>query len=201
MSVMESFKLFVYGSWSTGYVHFEKLRPYVKETQDARISGKVLRTAAGFPILMESESEKVEGEILSLIKNDFLIALLDEFHGVNQMDPKKSLFFRVESNVETLDSTEKAWVYFANPLKVPKSAKAIPQSNWRESLQQEPPLSETLTERQRTYVLRLGQTTGREIVPIDLPLYRELMNLELIVDKGRRLALSKLGHEVFKSLT
>ncbi len=57
-----------------------------------------------------------------------------------------------------------------------------------------------LTERQEAYIKKLGKSTGREIVPIDLPLYRELMNLELIVDKGRRLALSKLGHEVYRNL-
>ena len=57
-----------------------------------------------------------------------------------------------------------------------------------------------LSEKQATYVKRLGKSTSREIVPIDLNLYRELMNLELIVDKGRRLALSKLGLEVYRHL-
>lgn len=57
-----------------------------------------------------------------------------------------------------------------------------------------------LTEKQASYIKRLNHTSGREIIPIDLNLYRELMKLELIVDKGRRLALSKLGKEVAKSL-
>ena len=40
-----------------------------------------------------------------------------------------------------------------------------------------------------------------DIIPIDdLTLYRELMKLELIVDKGRRLALSSLGKEVYNHL-
>lgn len=62
-------------------------------------------------------------------------------------------------------------------------------------------LTESFWERQKSYVQKLGLTLGREIVPIDLPLYRELMNLELIVDKGRRLALSKLGQEVYRYLS
>jgi hypothetical protein len=33
-----------------------------------------------------------------------------------------------------------------------------------------------------------------------MELYRELMKLELVVDKGRRLALSKLGQEVARYL-
>jgi hypothetical protein len=61
-------------------------------------------------------------------------------------------------------------------------------------------MTSKLTEKQATYIQRLGRSSGREIVPIDLTLYRELMNLELIVDKGRRLALSKLGQEVFRHL-
>lgn len=53
-----------------------------------------------------------------------------------------------------------------------------------------------LTERQKTYIQKLAQARGREIVPVDMALYRELMSLELIVDKGRRLALTKLGTEI-----
>ncbi len=57
-----------------------------------------------------------------------------------------------------------------------------------------------LSPRQATYVKRLSQITGREIVPIDLDLYRELLKLEIIIDKGRRLALTKLGKMVAATL-
>jgi hypothetical protein len=93
-----------------------------------------------------------------------------------------------------------AWVYVLNPEKLPPTAVKIVGGDWQASLVSQPVLTEKLTERQRNYILRLGASTGREIVPIDLPLYRELMNLEMIVDKGRRLALSKLGHEVYRYL-
>lgn len=59
-------------------------------------------------------------------------------------------------------------------------------------------LSAKLSPEQRQYLRKLGSATGRQVVPINLRLYRELLNLELIVDKGRRLALSKLGHEVIR---
>jgi hypothetical protein len=72
--------------------------------------------------------------------------------------------------------------------------------DWKSLLLNQANLLDKLTERQKTYIQRLGASLGREIVPIDLPLYRELMNLELIVDKGRRLALSKLGQEVYRYL-
>ncbi|MNS72308.1 hypothetical protein D3C72_1057130 [compost metagenome] len=65
---------------------------------------------------------------------------------------------------------------------------------------EEPALTAKLSDKQVTYIQKLGKSSGREIIPIDLTLYRELMNLELIVDKGRRLALSKFGQEVYRHL-
>jgi hypothetical protein len=62
-----------------------------------------------------------------------------------------------------------------------------------------------LTAKQKAYIQRLGLSTGRskgrEIVPIDLGLYRELMHLEIVVDKGRRLALTELGQELCRMLS
>jgi hypothetical protein len=76
----------------------------------------------------------------------------------------------------------------------------ITGGDWRRDLATAPALPDRMSERQKTYIRRLGRSTGREIVPIDLDLYRELMKLELIVDKGRRLALSSLGRELLKFL-
>jgi hypothetical protein len=60
---------------------------------------------------------------------------------------------------------------------------------------------DVLTEKQIAYIKKLGQTKGRNSVPIDLNLYRDLVKLQLVVDKGRRLALSKLGSEIFETLS
>lgn len=57
-----------------------------------------------------------------------------------------------------------------------------------------------LSPAQKAYVLKLGECKGREIVPINLDLYRQLIKLELVVDKGRRLALSSLGKQVLYCL-
>lgn len=62
------------------------------------------------------------------------------------------------------------------------------------------PVAMTLTENQKRYILKLGASSGRDIVPIKLELYRELMNKGLVVDKGRRLALTALGKEVYRYL-
>ena len=41
---------------------------------------------------------------------------------------------------------------------------------WREYLRKHPPLDRRLTEEQRTYVKKLANCKGRDIVPIKLPL-------------------------------
>lgn len=198
---MTEVKFFVYGSLSEGFVHFEKIKKFIKDSQPAYILGTAYRLKVGYPVVMSSGSDKVFGHLLSVEANDTLINILDEMHGYSSLDEAKSLFCRAEVEVSSEQGTVKAWTYFLNPLKLPTTAQRIEGGDWKASLAQSPALTEKLSERQRAYILRLGASSGREIVPIDLALYRELMNLEMIVDKGRRLALSKLGHEVFRYLT
>jgi gamma-glutamylcyclotransferase (GGCT)/AIG2-like uncharacterized protein YtfP len=197
---MTEMKFFVYGSLSEGLVHFSKIQEFIQASNPAVAKASVYRLKVGFPVLLEDGEDPVAGQLLELRTTDFLVNLLDEFHGFHKLDGSRSLYFRREITVETALGAEKAWSYVLNPKKLPKNATLIPGGDWKASMQAEPPLTEKLTERQRTYIQRLGNSTGREIVPIDLPLYRELMNLELIVDKGRRLALSQMGHEVFRFL-
>jgi gamma-glutamylcyclotransferase (GGCT)/AIG2-like uncharacterized protein YtfP len=198
---MNEMKFFVYGSMTEGFVHFSKIKDFVSSLEPAQIRGSAYRLKVGFPVIVEDGSDAVEGQLVRLNSTDLLASLLDEFHGVNRSFPAKSLYFRKETEVVTSAGHEVAWVYFLNPAKLPSQSEKIPGGDWKAILQEKPVLTDILTERQKTYVQRLGSITGREIVPIDLPLYRELMNLELIVDKGRRLALSKLGKEVFRYLS
>ena len=128
--------------------------------------------------------------------------LLDEFHGVSPFAPQKSLFFKESVNVASEDGqVRSATIYMMNPTLLPKAAHLIEHGDWLADLREKPALADTLTERQANYVRRLAASSGREIVPIDMQLYRELLKLELIVDKGRRLALSKLGHEVARFIS
>ncbi|MBX3016891.1 MAG: gamma-glutamylcyclotransferase [Bdellovibrionaceae bacterium] len=198
---MTEFKLFVYGSMSEGMVHYPKIADFVQNAQEAQIRGRCYRLKVGFPVVTDEAEDLIAGQLLTVAADStLLLTLLDEFHGVKPQEPEKSLFFRREVNVQSADGIEKAWVYMANPRKISLGATVIEGGLWREKLATEPALTEKLTDRQKQYIQRLGASTGREIVPIDLALYRELMNLEMIVDKGRRLALSKLGHEVYRYL-
>lgn len=200
---MTEFRLFVYGSMTEGMVHYQKISEFVRASGEASIRGRAYRLKVGYPVVTDEAEDLIPGQLLSIQANPLLLSLLDEFHGFFPDQPDKCLFFRKEVDVRTQDlklGPGNAWVYLANPRKVPIGASWIEGGNWRQNLQDEPRLTEKLTERQKQYIQRLGSSTGREIVPIDLNLYRELMNLEMIVDKGRRLALSKLGHEVYRYL-
>ena len=64
-----------------------------------------------------------------------------------------------------------------------------------EEVSEKPPVTAHLQPRHVDYIKTLAGTRGRDIVPIKMDLYRELLNFELIVDKGRRLALTPLGKE------
>lgn len=198
---MTTTRFFFVGSMTKGMVHFQRIESFIESMQNASIKASAYRLKVGFPVVVQEGHDLVQGQLVDLRATDLLIHLLDEFHGVNTQQPEKSLHFRVEVPViSDAGESAKAWVYFANPKKLPTSAQLIAGGKWQDSLLQNPPLTSQLTEKQATYVQRLGKATGREIVPIDLPLYRELMSLELIVDKGRRLALSKLGQEVYRYL-
>ncbi len=198
---MTEMKFFVYGSMSEGLVHFQKIKDFVLSSKPARIQGKAHRLKVGYPVVLEDGSDAIPGHLITLKTTDLLVQLLDQFHGFDSMDEARSLYYRKTVNVWLDDQTqESAEVYLLNSRKLPSNAKVIPQGDWVASLAQDPPLIDKLSERQKTYIARLGSSVGREIVPIDLPLYRELMNLEMIVDKGRRLALSKTGHEVYRYL-
>jgi gamma-glutamylcyclotransferase (GGCT)/AIG2-like uncharacterized protein YtfP len=198
---MTEMKFFVYGSFAEGFVHFEKIKNFVVDSLPAQILAQAFRLKVGFPVIVEGGEDAIPGYLVTLRVSDFLIGLLDQFHGVVCDDEKKSLFFRKQVRVLSPQGEETAWTYVLNPAKLPKNAMRILGGDWLTSLRAEPALTEKLTERQKHYISRLASVTGREIIPInDLSLYRELMNLELIVDKGRRLALSKLGYEVFRYL-
>ena len=127
---------------------------------------------------------------------------MDSFFGVNASNPATGLHERQKQLVLVDQQKVEAWVYYVNPKKMPKDSVIIEGGDWFKSMQAEPPMTFSLTEKQILYIKKLGAASGRDIVPInDLTLYRELMKLELIVDKGRRLALSKLGQDVYRHIS
>lgn len=199
---MTTMRFFMIGSWTEGMVHFQKLAPYILSFEKAYINATVYRLPVGFPVIVNQENQNVHGQLIEIKVDNTLLALMDTLHGVHPTDASKGLHIRSEIEVvKASGDSEQAQVYFFNPKKLTAKAVLLQNAEWRTSLEEQPPLPQTLTEKQRTYVLKLGAAKGRDIIPIqDLSLYRELMKLELIVDKGRRLALSNLGKEVYNHL-
>lgn len=192
--------LFVYGSFCDGMVHFEKLRGFTDQNEAASVVGHVFRTQVGFPVFQQGGSHQIQGRLLRLNKPELALNILDEFHGVSNSDPTIGVFERVEIEVQVVGGTERAYIYSILPSRLPRNAKLIENGDWKKSLEENPALPMRLTEKQRNYIRKLGQSSGRDIVPIDLNLYRELLHLDLVVDKGRRLALTNLGLDVFRYL-
>ncbi len=212
---MTTMRFFVIGSWTEGMFHFQKLRPFIVSYEPATLQAQAYRLAVGFPVLVaqnngntdsdqtpDQTSDQIIGQLVELTHDQTLLALMDSLHGVHLTDPSKGLHQRLTVKVVKNSGNQiEAQVYFFNPKKLNAKAVRIVGGVWQESLALYPPLTNQLTEKQKNHILKLGAVKGREIVPInDLSLYRELMKLELIVDKGRRLALSSLGKEVYNHL-
>ncbi len=212
----EAVSLFVYGSFTEGMIHNAKIAQYVTDKRPASIQGHAYRLEVGYPVYVAERSvaeppaepsgaatatQVVQGELLRIEAPAVVFQILDEFHGVAPLTPEKSLFHKIETTATVADgATVPAWTYSMNPAKLPKNAMLITDGDWREDLRQRPPLLQFLTEKHRCYIKKLGKTTGREVIPYDLNLCRELMKLDLVVDKGRRLALTRLGKEVLRYL-
>ncbi len=196
-------KVFAYGSISEGMIHFNKVSAFVETHKPGWITGTAYRLKVGYPVVLNQGEDLIPGQILELKTSDILMAMLDEFFGFSPFQPEKSLYLREQVKVahEGGSEMEEVWTYFLNPRKLPSTAVVIAGGNWMQDMKNLPLMTEKLNPRQRSYIQKLGAATGRDIIPInDLALYRELMGLELIVDKGRRLALSKLGQEVYRYL-
>jgi gamma-glutamylcyclotransferase (GGCT)/AIG2-like uncharacterized protein YtfP len=193
--------LFVYGSLMKGMVHHNKIAPALKDVKPASCQGLLYRLPVGYPAMVEGEGT-VRGELLTLNNFKELIAVLDEFEGHSPTNPEKSLYVRTEKQIQ-VDGAKKpttSFVYILNKTKLPKEAHLIETGDYRAILASQPPLSAQLTDSQKRYILKLGASSGRDIVPINLDIYRDLLNKGLIVDKGRRLALTNLGIDVYRYL-
>jgi len=194
--------LFIYGSFSEGMVHFEKISKYIKEKHKAWARGSVYRLEVGFPVLLAEGSSRVEGTLVKIKETELLLSILDEFHGYSSTEPAKSLYFREEITVETESSVElqPCFTYRLNPAKLPSTAQLLVDGDWKTALSKNPALIDSLTDRQKCYIQKLSVSSRRDTIVYPLDVCRDLERRQLIVDKGRRFALTNLGLEVSRYL-
>lgn len=197
---MSTNSFFLYGSLAEGMCLYHKIKNFVSYCEKATFTGSLYRTKLGYPLLKKEGDDQIEGNLVELPGSDMVLSLIDELMGFNIQNLEKSLTLRERVLVDTELGKKEAYIYFANPNKFPNDVKYIENGDWKRSILELPAIPMRLTEKQKTYIHKLGQCSGRDIVPIDLSLYRELMNLELVIDKGRRIALTKLGQEVYRHI-
>lgn len=185
--------LFLYGPWQDGGRRFAQIRPYLKSIQDAHILGQAYCNELGYPVVSLDGRDRIQGQFATLQGPAGLSCTLEMMRGPLEF-----------VSTEVFDALGRSLgpgdVVAASTSRIHPAWSVIPNSDWRARMRSERPLPESLTERQATYLKRLGASSGRDIVPINLDLYQELLKLGMVIDKGRRLALSFRGKEVVSHL-
>lgn len=191
------YSFFLYGVYDTNQVCHSRFKDLIVSQRPAQVRGSIYRLSGGMGLFDPQGESWISGSFVEIAGPESLLSILDALCGFDPNSLKNSIVVRKE--VPTYSSTEDtptlAHVYCVN-LERRTSAKLLAENEVEAFGQQAGGLVDRLTERHKTYIQKLSQAKGREIVPVDMVLYRELMALELIVDKGRRLALSRQGTEI-----
>ncbi|MFK8137807.1 MAG: gamma-glutamylcyclotransferase family protein [Bdellovibrionales bacterium] len=192
-------KLFVCGSLCAGKVHHKIIQDAVISEVPAVVKGSVYRLESGYHVFLEEGVAHVKGYIYELQESSVLDAILDEFHGVNHKQPNRSLYQRLNCSALAGSEMLDVDVFALRKKKLPKEAIQIVHGDWEEDFRAQTPLNERFNEDQILYIEKIGKTTGREVIPYT-PMTRDLEKMGIVIDKGRRPALTNLGKEYFKYL-
>lgn len=187
------FNFFLYGAYEPEQPCYGRFKNFIKNSQTAFVKGTLHQLQCGLPLLLKEGDGWTQGTAVELDIPETQWPIFDAINGCFQ--PAKSFIVR-ESFAARMAGASDAEefslsTYALNPEKKQQTRGPVEIQNVLSSS-----LIHQLTERQRTYIYKLSRAKGREIIPVDMLLYRELLLLELIVDKGRRLALTNLGQEV-----
>jgi len=191
------YSFFLYGVYDQGQKCFPRFQNFVLNRQPAFARGTLYKLACGLALLNPQGDKTVPGHLVELDVQESHWPIIDALNGYNALGGKKNFLVRqtIEVNLPEAAAVS-AQTYCLNLDKKTHGCHEITDEAFYASPVANPSLIDRLTERQKTYIQKLSQAKGREIVPVDMALYRELMSLELIIDKGRRLALTNLGQEI-----
>ena len=188
---------FAYGSFTEKQVHHSKFSGLIAGSKPGFLRGRAYRLRCGYPIVLpQDDGDLIEGVLYELKVPESFWAIMDEMIGVDPSQPS-GLWVRDIAPIccDHLSQTM-ATLYCLNPQKLNQVYRPIPGGRWQEDMVQAPPLTEQLEGRHLDYLKKLSNAEGRELVPFKLDVYRALMSMELIKDKGRRPALTSLGQEI-----
>jgi hypothetical protein len=194
---MVGLNFFLYGVYDEGGACFGRFKNFIRQSRPAMAKGSLYQLQSGFSLLFNQGDRLVRGTLVQLDLTETQWVLLDALNGCG-LEKISGKSFIVRERIR-LNSEEFAEVsvdaYCLNPEKILMTSGEIQPELLNKSAVL-PMLIAGLSERQKVYIQKLSKTKGREVVPIDLAIARELISKELIVDKGRRLALTNLGFEV-----
>ncbi len=189
---------FIYGIYDENQKCHSRFKNFIVRKEKAYTKGSLHLLSCGLGLLSAEGQSVIPGHFVEVDAPESYWPILDMLCGFDPSSPKKSLVHRQAISVSLLEAQPvQVEAYCINPEKKIVGSKKLEGEELDMYFNQPTTcLIDKLTERQKTYIQKLAQAKGREIVPVDMALYRELMSLELIVDKGRRLALSRLGSEI-----
>jgi hypothetical protein len=192
------YSFFLYGVYDEGQTCYSRFQNLITNSQTAYVQGTLYKLASGLSLLSPRGDKTVPGRLVELNIEESHWPIVDALNGYNASAGKKNFIVREPVEVSVLEGAPvSAQTYCMSSERKTLGCQEITDpSVYATFVNGQPSLIDRLTERQKTYIQKLSQAKGREIVPVDMALYRELMSLELIIDKGRRLALTHLGQEV-----
>ncbi len=187
---------FAYGSFAEKQVHHSKFSGLITDSKPGFMRGQAYRLRCGYPIVLPHDGgDLIEGVLYELKTPESFWSIMDEMIGVDPVQPglwvRDTTLIRCDHLSQTI-----ATFYGLNPQKMNQVFRPIKGGRWQEDMFQAPPLTQQLEERHLDYIKKLSNAKGRELVPYKLDVYRALMSMELIKDKGRRPALTSLGQEI-----
>lgn len=198
--------IFVYGSFTQGLIHNAKIEKYVSVRQPAYVLAHAYLLDVGYPALIAADAKPslspkpIAGELINVDAPELVHKIMDDFHGIHNGQPEKGLHFKESVQANTSAGTVSAGIYYLNPTKLPKSAQHIVNGDWQAAFKSASRVQDLLTQDQIQYMRKLAAIKGRQSHSYDLETARQLMKLEIVVDKGRRLALTRLGKDVLRYL-
>jgi len=187
---------FAYGSFAEKQVHHSKFAGLITDSKPGFVRGQAYRLRCGYPIVLPSDGgDWIEGVLYELNAPDSFWSIMDEMIGVDLTKPglwtRDKVFVQCNHLSQTI-----ATFYGLNAQKMRQVFRPIKAGRWHEDMSLAPPLTQQLDERHLDYIKKLSKAKGRELVPYKLDVYRALLSMELIKDKGRRPALTSLGQEI-----
>jgi hypothetical protein len=193
---MLGFNFFLYGAYGEDQPCFARFKNFIRNSQPAVVCGTMYKLQCGLSLLVNEGEGTVSGLAVELDIPETQWPIFDAINGC-QLEPASTKNFIVKEKLVVQEGElqgARLDAYCLNPHKKLQTLGPIlggsmaPATNFD--------LLSSLTVRQKTYIQKLAKVKGREVVPIDLAVSRELIAMQLIVDKGRRLALTNLGQEV-----